>query len=77
MNLFDVYPLNNVTITKAKGSYVWDSEGNQYLDLYGGHAVIYICHNHPPWGRRIEEKQGKNSFFLKFLKKPFQAKMAK
>ena len=40
MNLFDVYPINEITIVKAKGSYVWDEQGDQYLDLYGGHAVI-------------------------------------
>ena len=49
MNLFDVYPLNNIAITKAKGSYVWDDKGEQYLDLYGGHAVISIGHTHPHW----------------------------
>ena len=45
MNLFDVYPINEITIVKAKGSYVWDDKGEQYLDLYGGHAVISIFHN--------------------------------
>ena len=44
MKLFDVYPLNNITITKAKGSYVWDEKGIEYLDMYGGHAVISIHH---------------------------------
>jgi len=43
MNLFDVYPINDITIAKAKGSYVWDDKGEQYLDLYGGHAVISIA----------------------------------
>ena len=47
MNLFDVYPINNIAIVKAKGSYVWDDTGDQYLDLYGGHAVISIGHTHP------------------------------
>ncbi|MGI8636522.1 MAG: aminotransferase class III-fold pyridoxal phosphate-dependent enzyme [Segetibacter sp.] len=56
MNLFDVYPLNNITITKAKGSYVWDDQGNQYLDMYGGHAVTSIGHTHPHWVLRIEEQ---------------------
>ncbi len=40
MNLFDVYPLNNIEIVKASGSAVWDAEGQEYLDLYGGHAVF-------------------------------------
>ena len=44
MKLFDVYPLNNITITKAAGSYVWDEKGTEYLDMYGGHAVISIGH---------------------------------
>ena len=56
MNLFDVYPINEVTIVKAKGSYVWDDKGDQYLDLYGGHAVISVGHTHPHWVKRIEEK---------------------
>ena len=54
MKLFDVYPLNDITITKAQGSYVWDENGVQYLDLYGGHAVISIGHTHPHWVKRID-----------------------
>ena len=50
MKLFDVYPLNDVTIIKASGSYVWDEKGIEYLDMYGGHAVISIGHTHPHWG---------------------------
>ena len=44
MNLFDVYPLFNIEIVQGKGCHVWDSEGNEYLDLYGGHAVISVVH---------------------------------
>lgn len=77
MNLFDVYPLNNVTITKAKGSYVWDSEGNQYLDLYGGHAVISIGHTHPHWVRRIEEQLEKVAFYSNSIQNPLQVEFAK
>lgn len=77
MNLFDVYPLNNVTITKAKGSYVWDSEGNQYLDLYGGHAVISIGHTHPHWVRRIEEQLERIAFYSNSIQNPLQAELAK
>ncbi|MGE9311712.1 aspartate aminotransferase family protein [Niabella sp. CJ426] len=77
MNLFDVYPLNDVTITKAKGSYVWDSEGNQYLDLYGGHAVISIGHTHPHWVRRIEEQLEKIAFYSNSIQNPLQADLAK
>ena len=56
MNLFDVYPINNIAISKAKGSYVWDEQGEQYLDLYGGHAVISIGHTHPHWVKRIKDQ---------------------
>ena len=45
MNLFDVYPLFNIEIVKGKGCHVWDTEGNEYLDLYGGHAVISVGHS--------------------------------
>lgn len=76
MNLFDVYPLNNVTIVKAKGSYVWDSEGNQYLDLYGGHAVISIGHTHPYWVKRIEEQLEKIAFYSNSIKIPLQQELA-
>lgn len=77
MNLFDVYPLNDVTIVKAKGSYVWDNEGNQYLDLYGGHAVISIGHTHPHWVKRIEEQLEKIAFYSNSIKIPLQQELAK
>ena len=51
MNLFDVYPLFDINIVKGKGCHVWDENGTEYLDLYGGHAVISIGHAHPS-GRR-------------------------
>ena len=53
MKLFDVYPINNIAIEKARGSYVWDDEGTQYLDMYGGHAVISIGHSHPHYIKKI------------------------
>ncbi|WP_346236241.1 aspartate aminotransferase family protein [Niabella insulamsoli] len=77
MDLFDVYPLNDITITKAKGSYVWDSDGNQYLDLYGGHAVISIGHSHPHWVQRIEEQLSKIAFYSNSIQNPLQAELAK
>ncbi|ANH79571.1 acetylornithine aminotransferase [Niabella ginsenosidivorans] len=76
MNLFDVYPLNDVTIVKAKGSYVWDDQGNQYLDLYGGHAVISIGHTHPHWVKRIEEQLEKISFYSNSIQIPLQKELA-
>jgi acetylornithine aminotransferase len=76
MNLFDVYPLTDVTIVKAKGSYVWDDNGEQYLDLYGGHAVISIGHTHPHWVKRIEEQLEKIAFYSNSIKIPLQLQLA-
>src|ERR1700741_3956353 len=76
MNLFDVYPINDITIAKAKGSYVWDDKGEQYLDLYGGHAVISIGHTHPNWVKRIEEQLEKIAFYSNSIKIPLQQELA-
>jgi len=74
--LFDVYPLNDITITKAQGSYVWDNHGVQYLDLYGGHAVISIGHSHPHWVKRIEEQLNKIAFYSNSVHIPLQEQLA-
>jgi acetylornithine/N-succinyldiaminopimelate aminotransferase len=76
MKLFDVYPLTDVTIVKAKDSYVWDDNGVQYLDMYGGHAVISIGHTHPHWVERIEKQLRKISFYSNSVKIPIQQKLA-
>jgi len=76
MKLFDVYPLNNITITKAQGSYVWDENGVQYLDMYGGHAVISIGHTHPHWVKRIEEQVEKIAFYSNSVIIPIQQELA-
>ena len=76
MTLFDVYPINDITIVKAKGSYVWDDKGDQYLDLYGGHAVISIGHLHPHWVQRIEEQLQKIAFYSNSVKIPLQQQLA-
>jgi acetylornithine aminotransferase len=76
MKLFDVYPLNDVTIVKAKDSYVWDDNGVQYLDMYGGHAVISIGHTHPHWVERIEKQLHKIAFYSNSVKIPIQEKLA-
>lgn len=76
MNLFDVYPINDITIVKAKGSYVWDEKGEQYLDLYGGHAVISIGHTHPHWVKRIEEQLEKIAFYSNSIRIPLQQQLA-
>jgi acetylornithine/N-succinyldiaminopimelate aminotransferase len=76
MTLFDVYPLNNIAITKASGSYVWDEEGVQYLDMYGGHAVISIGHTHAHWVKRIEEQLEKIAFYSNSIIIPIQQELA-
>ncbi len=76
MNLFDVYPLNNITITRALGTAVWDETGQQYLDLYGGHAVISIGHSHPHYIKRLTEQLNKVGFYSNSVKIPLQAELA-
>jgi len=55
MKTFDVYPLLDVEPVKVLGCWLWDKDGNKYLDLYGGHAVISIGHSHPYYIKKIEE----------------------
>lgn len=76
MKLFDVYPLNDITITRARGASVWDEKGTQYLDLYGGHAVISIGHAHPHWVKRIEEQLEKIAFYSNSIRIPQQEALA-
>lgn len=76
MKLFDVYPLNNITISRADGSYVWDDQGNQYLDMYGGHAVISIGHTHPHWVKRIDDQLKQIAFYSNSVIIPLQQQLA-
>ena len=76
MKLFDVYPLNNITITRAHGSYVWDDTNTRYLDMYGGHAVISIGHTHPYWVEAIKEQMDKISFYSNSVIMPIQQQLA-
>jgi len=76
MKLFDVYPLNDITITKAQGSYVWDENGVQYLDMYGGHAVISIGHTHPHWVKRKKTSWKKIAFYSNSVHIPIQQQLA-
>ena len=76
MKLFDVYPLNNIAITNALGSKVWDEAGNEYLDMYGGHAVISIGHTHPHWVKRIETQLEKIAFYSNSIIIPIQQELA-
>jgi len=76
MNLFDVYPINDITITKGRGSYVWDDKGERYLDLYGGHAVISIGHSHPYYVERITKQLESIGFYSNSIKIPLQQELA-
>jgi acetylornithine aminotransferase len=76
MKLFDVYQINNISIVKAQGSYVWDENGVQYLDMYGGHAVISIGHTHPHWVKRIEDQLNKIAFYSNSVRIPIQQELA-
>ncbi|MBL7856088.1 MAG: aminotransferase class III-fold pyridoxal phosphate-dependent enzyme [Cyclobacteriaceae bacterium] len=76
MKLFDVYPLFNITPVRAKGSWLWDKEGIQYLDLYGGHAVISIGHSHPYYVQAITEQLTRIAFYSNSIQNPLQDKLA-
>src|SRR5690606_29132242 len=77
MKPFDVYPLINVTPVKADGSRIWDDKGLEYLDLYGGHAVISIGHNHPHYNERIKDQLDKISFYSNSVQIPIQQELAR
>src|SRR6476619_2004326 len=76
MKLFDVYPINDITIERAKDSYVWDENGVQYLDMYGGHAVISIGHSNTHWIKRIEDQLNKIAFYSNSVQIPIQKELA-
>ncbi len=76
MNLFDVYPLNDIEITRASGSNVWDANEQKYLDLYGGHAVISIGHTHPHYVQRLTGQLNKVGFYSNSVKIPIQVQLA-
>lgn len=72
MQLFDVYPLNDITITRGQGVYVWDDQDNRYLDFYGGHAVISVGHAHPHYVQRLKEQLDRIGFYSNSVKIPQQ-----
>ena len=76
MNLFDVYPLIDVTPVRGEGCYVYDANCNRYLDLYGGHAVISIGHSHPVYLRRITEQLRDIGFYSNYVLIPQQQQLA-
>lgn len=76
MKLFDVYPLFDVEPIKAEGSFVWDSKGVKYLDLYGGHAVISIGHSHPHYVQKLTEQLNAIGFYSNSVKITLQQELA-
>ena len=76
MKLFDVYPLFDVNIVKGRGCKVWDDKGQEYLDLYGGHAVISIGHSHPHYINKVTEQLGKIGFYSNSVINKLQAELA-
>jgi acetylornithine/N-succinyldiaminopimelate aminotransferase len=76
MKLFDVYPINNINITKGIGSLVYDDKGQKYLDLYGGHAVISIGHTHPHYVKRLEDQLHQLGFYSNSIEIPIQKQLA-
>lgn len=76
MKPFDVYPLSPITPVKAKGSWLWDTKNEKYLDLYGGHAVISIGHSHPYYIQKLGEQLNKISFYSNSVINPLQEELA-
>lgn len=77
MELFDVYPLFDIAIDHGKGCHVWDEEGQEYLDLYGGHAVISVGHAHPHYVEAISKQVAKLGFYSNSVQNPLQKELAK
>ena len=77
MELFNVYPVTPINIVKALGSTVWDEQGNEYLDLYGGHAVISIGHTHPHYVKSLTDQLNKIGFYSNSVLIPIQQQLAK
>lgn len=77
MKLFDVYPLFDVNIVKGQGCKVWDDKGQEYLDLYGGHAVISIGHSHPDYVERVTEQLQRIGFYSNSVVNTLQTELAR
>lgn len=76
MELFDVYPLFDIAIDRGEGCHVWDEEGTEYLDLYGGHAVISIGHAHPHYVEAIASQVARLGFYSNSVQNPLQKDLA-
>ncbi|WP_375434823.1 aspartate aminotransferase family protein [uncultured Hymenobacter sp.] len=77
MELFNVYPLVNITPVKALGAKLWDDKGQEYLDFYGGHAVISIGHSHPHYVQRLTEQLQNIGFYSNSVQIPIQTQLAR
>lgn len=76
MKMFDVYPLYDIEPVSGKGNYVYDSNGVEYLDLYGGHAVISIGHAHPHYVKAVQEQVARLGFYSNSVQNSLQGKLA-
>ncbi len=76
MKLFDVYPLLGIDVKSGKGAYVYDASGNEYLDFYGGHAVISIGHSHPHYVKRVGEQLEQLGFYSNFIINTLQEELS-
>lgn len=76
MKLFDVYPLYDINVVKGKGCKVWDDKGQEYLDLYGGHAVISIGHCHPRYVEKVSQQLQRLGFYSNSVINTLQAELA-
>ncbi|WP_306568222.1 aspartate aminotransferase family protein [Flavobacterium lindanitolerans] len=77
MSLFNVYPIYNITPTKALGAKVWDDKNQEYLDFYGGHGVISVGHSHPNYVKAIQSQIAKIGFYSNSIQNPLQEAFAK
>src|SRR5665647_3177671 len=76
MKLFDVYPLFDIVPVSAKGCYITDDKGVEYLDLYGGHAVISVGHSHPDYVKKLTDQLNKIGFYSNSVQNPLQEELA-
>ena len=75
MNLFDVYPRFVIDVSHAKGNYIYNTKGQKYLDLYGGHGVISIGHSHPRYVQKLQEQLGQIGFYSNSVEIPLQKEL--
>jgi acetylornithine/N-succinyldiaminopimelate aminotransferase len=76
MNLFNVYPINDIEPVRAQGSWLWDNHGQRYLDMYGGHAVISVGHCHPHYVQKLTHQLQQINFYSNSVRIPLQDQLA-